>query len=78
MRLPNKRLKLPARVNYGMTLSSAHRCLSAIRQATTIPEYAFSHGQSVELDGGHFIFLDRRDAVVRAMRRFFRAVLSPS
>jgi len=35
------------------------------------------HGQSVELDGGHFIFLDRRDAVVRAMRRFFRAVLSP-
>src|SRR5207247_4841266 len=35
------------------------------------------HGQSVELDGGHFIFLDRRDTVVRAMRRFFRAVLSP-
>jgi len=27
---------------------------------------------------GQFIFLDRRDAVVRAMRRFFRAVLSPS
>ena len=30
---PNKRLKLPARVNCGMTLSSARRSLSAIRYA---------------------------------------------
>ena len=29
--LPNKRLKLAARVNYGMSLSSARRSLSAIR-----------------------------------------------
>jgi hypothetical protein len=30
-RLPNKRLKLAARVDYGMNLSSARRSLSAIR-----------------------------------------------
>jgi hypothetical protein len=30
-RAPNKRLKLSARVNYGMNLSSARRSLSAIR-----------------------------------------------
>ena len=29
--LPNKRLKLAARVDYGMNLSSARRSLSAIR-----------------------------------------------
>ena len=29
--LPNKRLKLAARVGYGMNLSSARRSLSAIR-----------------------------------------------
>ncbi len=29
--LPNKRLKLPARVNCGMSLSSARRSLSAVR-----------------------------------------------
>jgi len=29
--LPNKRLKLTARVDYGMNLSSARRSLSAIR-----------------------------------------------
>jgi len=28
---PNQRLKLPARVDYGMNLSSARRSLSAIR-----------------------------------------------
>jgi hypothetical protein len=28
---PNQRLKLPARVDYGMILSSARRSLSAIR-----------------------------------------------
>ena len=32
-RQPNKRLKLAARVDYGMNLSSARRSLSAIRQA---------------------------------------------
>jgi hypothetical protein len=31
MPLPNKRLKLAARVDYGMNLSSARRSLSAIR-----------------------------------------------
>jgi len=30
-RAPNKRLKLPARVDYGMNLLSARRSLSAIR-----------------------------------------------
>jgi hypothetical protein len=30
---PNKRLKLTARVDYGMNLSSARRSLSAIRYA---------------------------------------------
>jgi hypothetical protein len=30
---PNKRLKLAARVDYGMNLSSARRSLSAIRYA---------------------------------------------
>jgi len=30
-RRPNKRLKLAARVDYGMNLSSARRSLSAIR-----------------------------------------------
>jgi hypothetical protein len=29
--LPNKRLKVPARVDYGMNLFSARRSLSAIR-----------------------------------------------
>jgi hypothetical protein len=28
---PNERLKLPARVNYGMNLFSARRSLSAVR-----------------------------------------------
>ncbi len=31
LELPNKRLKLAARVDYGMNLSSARRSLSAIR-----------------------------------------------
>jgi hypothetical protein len=31
LQLPNKRLKLAARVDYGMSLSSARRSLSAIR-----------------------------------------------
>jgi hypothetical protein len=31
--LPNKRLKLPARIDYGMSLSSARRSLGAIRYA---------------------------------------------
>jgi len=31
MQPPNKRLKLTARVDYGMSLSSARRSLSAIR-----------------------------------------------
>jgi len=30
-RAPNKRLKLSARVDYGMSLSSARRSLSAVR-----------------------------------------------
>ena len=36
-----------------------------------------SRGQSLALDAGHFVFLDQRDAVVKAMRRFFHTVLLP-
>lgn len=28
------------------------------------------HGESLELESGHFVFIDRREAVIKAMRRF--------
>lgn len=33
------------------------------------------HGRVVELDSGHYVFLDQRAAVVRAMRRFLNGVV---
>jgi pimeloyl-ACP methyl ester carboxylesterase len=47
------------------------------RQSTRCNEFRrrVPQGQSIALDSGHFVFLDRRDAVVQAMRRFLRAAL---
>ena len=33
------------------------------------------HGQVVELDSGHYVFLDQQAEVVRAMRRFLDDVI---
>ena len=35
------------------------------------------HGKLLVLEGGHYVFLDQRDAVVSAMRRFLATTVRP-
>lgn len=65
---------------YGWLTSDSARWNSAVAYATkAVPEQRahcadfarkMPHGQAVGLTSGHFVFIDRRDAVIRIMRTF--------